>query len=302
VRLSESGLFLRKELWKNAVIYTTKLSGMYGLFLSNIGEGRGELSLFFDKAAKEEMRFHFEDYVYIHLQRWALPNTIQRRRIFICPNPDCKEPMDDSQVKRRRARGFDWMTCGVCDTRVSILDGVERLSTPVSSIVSDMDRTADNGIKRGADLLTVEGKQVTHDFDVFLCHHDVDKPAIKQIGEQLKARGILPWLDEWELPPGRPWQRLLEEQIEQIKSAAEFVGKDGLGPWQQQELDALLREFVKRGLPVIPVLLESAPHEPLLPVFLRAMTWVDFRRRDTDPMEYLIWGITGKRPSLSLLG
>jgi hypothetical protein len=25
------------------------------------------------------------------------------------------------------------------------------------------------------------------------------------------------------------------------------------------------------------------------------MTWVDFRKRDPDPMEQLIWGITGER-------
>ena len=108
-------------------------------------------------------------------------------------------------------------------------------------------------------------------FDVFLCHNNKDKLEVKKIGEQLKERGILPWLDEWELRPGFPWQRLLEEQIEQIKSAAVFVGKDGVGPWQRQEMDAFLREFANRGCPVIPVLLEYAPSEPKLPLFLRSI-------------------------------
>ena len=35
---------------------------------------------------------------------------------------------------------------------------------------------------------------------------------------------------------------------------------------------------------------------PELPRFLRAMTWVDFRATDPDPMKRLIWGITGQRP------
>jgi TIR domain len=130
---------------------------------------------------------------------------------------------------------------------------------------------------------------------VFLCHNGQDKPAVKQIGEQLKLYGILPWLDEWELRPGLPWQRLLEEQISQVKAAAVFVGKDGLGPWQHQELDAFLREFVRRGCPVIPVVLSDAPQKPTLPVFLRAMTWVDFRVQNPDPMQRLLWGITGRR-------
>ena len=132
-------------------------------------------------------------------------------------------------------------------------------------------------------------------FDVFLCHNKADKFEVKKIGEQLKERGILPWLDEWELRPGLPWQHLLEEQIEQIKSAAVFVGEDGIGPWQRQEMDAFLREFANRGCPVIPVLLNYAPSEPKLPLFLRGITWVDFRKQEPNPLRQLIWGITGER-------
>lgn len=132
-------------------------------------------------------------------------------------------------------------------------------------------------------------------FDVFLCHNSEDKPAVKDIGERLKAEGLRPWLDEWELPPGRPWQPLLEKQIESIKAAAIFVGTSGVGPWQQMELDAFLREFVNRGSPVIPVVLPKTAKPPQLPVFLKGNTWVDFRQKIPDPFERLIWGITGKK-------
>jgi TIR domain len=110
-----------------------------------------------------------------------------------------------------------------------------------------------------------------------------------------QAPGHLAWLDEWELRLGLPWLRLLEEQIKQIKSAAVFVGRNGIGPWQQQELEALLRTFVKRGCPVIPILLQDAPEKPELPIFLEGMTWVDFRVQSPDPMHQLRWGITGRR-------
>lgn len=132
-------------------------------------------------------------------------------------------------------------------------------------------------------------------YDVFLCYNSSDKPAVKEIGEELKREGILPWLDVWELRPGLPWQRLLEEQIEKIKSAAVFVGANGEGPWQKMEIETFLREFIRRGCPVIPVLLSDAKSEPNLPIFLNCMTWVDFRRNDPDPIGHLIWGITGKR-------
>jgi TIR domain-containing protein len=142
----------------------------------------------------------------------------------------------------------------------------------------------------------LERKLAAGVFDVFLCHNSADKPDVKKIGRQLKERGILPWLDEWELPPGQPWQPLLERQITSIKSAAVFVGPAGVGPWQEQELYGFLREFVSRKNPVIPVLLPDAPEKPELPMFLKAMTWVDFRVQDPNPLARLIWGITGKRP------
>lgn len=144
--------------------------------------------------------------------------------------------------------------------------------------------------------LEVKRKRAAGEFDVFLCHNGSDKPNVKKIASQLEASGILPWLDERELPPGQAWQPLLEKQIESIKAAAVFVGAAGVGPWQEQELYGFLREFVSRKSPVIPVLLQDAPKEPQLPVFLRGLTWVDFRVKDPDPLSHLIWGITGRRP------
>ncbi len=61
------------------------------------------------------------------------------------------------------------------------------------------------------------------------------------------------------------------------------------------ELEAFLREFTRRGCPVIPVILAGAPGTPQLPIFLQGMTWVDFRKQDPDPVTRLIWGITGKK-------
>jgi hypothetical protein len=132
-------------------------------------------------------------------------------------------------------------------------------------------------------------------FDVFLCHNSEDKPAVKVIGEQLKERDLHPWLDEWELRPGFLGQKELEKQIENIRSAAVFVGPNGIGPWQDMEIDAFLRQFVRRSLPVIPVILPGCEKIPELPPFLGGMTWVDFRRDDPSPLQRLIWGITGKK-------
>jgi hypothetical protein len=163
---------------------------------------------------------------------------------------------------------------------------------PVAPEASDAQASRSQPIER-----ELADKRAAGQFDVFLCHNSADKPAVRAVARQLRARGILPWLDEWELPPGQPWQPLLERQIERIRSAAVFVGRAGVGPWQEQELYGFLREFVARKAPVIPVLLPDAPSAPELPVFLRAMTYVDFRQAEPEPMARLEWGITGVRPA-----
>jgi hypothetical protein len=132
-------------------------------------------------------------------------------------------------------------------------------------------------------------------FDVFLCHNSQDKPAVQAIAERLKARGLRPWFDEWELRPGMSWQKALEDQIGTIKAAAVFVGTKGFGPWQDLEQQAFLRQFVARQCPVIPVILADCQGTPPLPVFLCGLHWVDFRRAEPDPLEQLVFGITGRR-------
>ena len=138
-------------------------------------------------------------------------------------------------------------------------------------------------------------------FDVFMCHNSRDKHAVIEISSRLQERGIKPWLDEWELRPGLSWQVALEEQIEQIKTAAVFVGSAGLGPWQEQEMRSFLSEFLERGCPVIPVLLHDVSKEPELPYFLKGKTWVDFRRQRPEPFSRLVWGITGTKPGSSTI-
>lgn len=170
--------------------------------------------------------------------------------------------------------------------------------SPTSSAIVRMDRAAD--AKRDLDTAAtiLKGKIATDAFDVFLSYNSKDREAVKTIGERLKEHGILPWMDISDLRPGMPWQKDLEKRIKTIKSAAVFVGKEGIGPWQDLEQEAFLRQFVKRKCPVIPVILLGCGKIPKLPVFLEGMTWVDFRKKEPNPMEQLIWGITGERSHL----
>jgi hypothetical protein len=142
-------------------------------------------------------------------------------------------------------------------------------------------------------------------FDVFISHNSRDKPYVIKIAEALRSRGVRVWLDIWELVPGRTWQDALEGIITVCRSAVVCVGESGLGPWEEPEMQALLRRFVKEkkfGTPVgiIPVMLPGAPDQVRLPLFLEAFTWVDLRNGlSTEGLDRLQWGINGVRPGAS---
>lgn len=291
VRLAYSGAFARKELWKNAATYTARVGGTCGLFLREIEGGRAELSLFFDPRASEETRFQFEEYVHTHLRRRALPDTVRRRRLFTCP--DCGTLVTDQQATKRRERGFDAFTCGVCETIVSLRDREERLASADPSAVAEMDRTADARRDLEQALARLPGKVQTKDFDAFLCHSNRDKPAVREVARRLRERGVLPWLDEWELPPGQEWLGLVEKALRQARATLVFVGPGGLGDWQQEEVRVAKEHSVKNGKPLVPVVLPGVVGEPELPAFLRMYTWVDLRQTDPDPWDRLVWGVTG---------
>ena len=134
-------------------------------------------------------------------------------------------------------------------------------------------------------------------FDVFLCHNSEDKPAVREIAQKLIEENIKPWLDEADIRAGSFWHTAIGQQIETVKSAAVFVGQHGVGPWQNREIIALLDQFDKRGCPVIPVILPSAPAKLDLPWSLVGLHCVDFRATDSHPLKRLIWGITGEKPA-----
>ncbi len=135
-------------------------------------------------------------------------------------------------------------------------------------------------------------------FDVFLAHNSQDKPQIEVIAEELRQRGLKPWLDNWHLPPGRRFIQEIEQVLPKTKSVAVFVGESGIGPWQDQEIHVILDLFAKKKRPVVPVLLPGIEEAPELPLFLRQFKWVCFTNKidDRKTMDELVWGITGKHP------
>jgi tetratricopeptide (TPR) repeat protein len=84
-------------------------------------------------------------------------------------------------------------------------------------------------------------------------------------------------MDQDALRYGRPWQPGVEQALRSVHSAAILIGPSGLGDWQAQEAQLCLTQGVKRGIPVIPVLLPGVSSPEDLPLFLREHTCADLR-------------------------
>ena len=136
-------------------------------------------------------------------------------------------------------------------------------------------------------------------FDVFLAHSSKDKPLIRQIYQKLTAQGIRPWLDEEGIAPGTKFQDEIQQAIGRIKTTAIFLGESGLGPWQALELKSFISQCVRRGIPVIPVLLPGVEEIPEDLIFLQEFHAVLFRDSmdDENALFSLQWGITGQKPT-----
>lgn len=144
--------------------------------------------------------------------------------------------------------------------------------------------------------------QATPVFDVFLSHNSNDKAAVERLAIRLEDEaGLKPFLDKWHLIPGDKWQEDLEKALDQSATCAVFLGANGLGAWENEEMRSALNDRVRqRGFRVIPVLLPGAdPQQPeTLPRFLQRLTWVDFRGGIDDDATFqrFVAGIRGVAP------
>jgi len=138
-------------------------------------------------------------------------------------------------------------------------------------------------------------------YDVFLSHNSADKAAVEYLAQRLREADLEPFLDKWHLVPGDPWQEALEKTLDQSRTCAVFLGPEGLGPWENEEMRVALNQRIRDpDFRVIPVLLPNAhmPERGRLPPFLARLTWVDFRAGldDADAFHRLVCGIKGVAP------
>ena len=132
----------------------------------------------------------------------------------------------------------------------------------------------------------------------FLSHNGRDKPEVETLARALLDRGVRPWLDKWDLTPGRPWQTEIEQALAASRAIVVCIGAHGIGSVQTPELQvALNRVWRDPNRLVIPVVLPSAPANAVIPDLLATRTWIDLRTGDYDEgVDCLVAALDGRSP------
>lgn len=147
---------------------------------------------------------------------------------------------------------------------------------------------------------SLEDKSRRGQFDIFLAHNSKDKSQVLCLGKILRSRGIYPWIDVEQIPPGRWFQDVLQSGIRSVKSAAIIIGTSGVGKWQAIEINVFFSRCVEKAIPIIPVLLPGTNSIPEGLIFLRELQQVRFEKEISEDagISSLIWAITGKKPEI----
>ena len=300
VRLTHHQHFIERDFWKDAACYSSADGGQFIVVLEELAPSKGRLSVYFDNNPPREEQIAFLRYVQEHLKHKAIPDSVVAHRENRCPA--CQHPWDEGVMQNRLRLGKPDIICPNCEIRSPLIELLLSDSDPVSQQIQDdvqlIDADAKTARNRQIAATAIRGKEQFEEYDVFLSYHSPDREAVIQVAEMLQGVGIRPWLDVWDLIPGIPWQRQLEQAIDKVKSAAVCVGTSGFGPWHMQEMEAFLRKFVNRQSPVMPVILRGGESVEL-PTFLEGFMWVDLRElsnANPRPLSNLVAGILGRRP------
>ena len=139
-------------------------------------------------------------------------------------------------------------------------------------------------------------------YHAFLAHCSADKTEVELIAKKLEDEANLRvFFDKWNIIPGRLSVEEIEKALSQSNSCVVFIGKDGIGPWQNYERQAaLIKQSEERNFHVIPVFLPDFDQgeRPPLPNFLALLCHVHFSKQIDfqDSFGNLVAGILGIPP------
>lgn len=295
IRLARSGLFQLNSIWtRRALFHTGPSDELCSLTLREPSKGRGEIILGFEQKVSEGTRLCFDRYVKSQIDLYMPEAGVQRERRFFCPS--CGEMVIDAGTAAAlRAEGGTQVRCSYCGTSVPLLDRGETNADSFQAAVAEMSRVAD--ARRALDVaaLTLHGKTLANDYDVFFSNNTDDEKRVEELNALLKEQGILAWRAATGIYEGHVISSVVSDAIRASKTLLFFVGNSGFSPWQENELaDA---QSIRGGEPkrLAVVLIGDDENVPGLTEQLVQLPLINMRVLTPAAMEQLVEFITGQK-------
>ena len=120
---------------------------------------------------------------------------------------------------------------------------------------------------------SLEEKVARGKFDVFVSSSGTDKAIVQTLADELRDRGLNPWVDAANILPGQVWQEEIERTLPQVRAVVLLLAHSKARPWQNVEVAAALDQAARQGTAIIPVLMPGADVSDL-PPFLRGHSYI----------------------------
>ncbi|WP_342350065.1 GTP-binding protein, partial [uncultured Nitrospira sp.] len=131
VQLHHAKTIEKDELWRYAADFMTLTGKKLGVKLKRLGEGAGELEVYFDPLIPVEEKILFSKYIHEHVMQKGI--DVVRLRHYVCPH--CGTEIGNREVAMKRLtnwlegdRGGDvpTMICAACEDRFPLWDQMEQ--------------------------------------------------------------------------------------------------------------------------------------------------------------------------------
>jgi hypothetical protein len=93
------------------------------------------------------------------------------------------------------------------DVHSAVFDALEKgfADPDVERQVQALEQEVEENKEEQLDVSNFRAKQHVGEFDVFLAYNSEDREAVLSVGKALIERRVNPWVDKWNIPPGRLW-------------------------------------------------------------------------------------------------
>ncbi len=124
VRLHHTLAFEKDQLWRYAADFKTQAGKRVGLKMTKKGEGSAEITIYFEPGIPDDTKVTFIRYVHEHLR--SRDPSVTRIRHYVCPNPNCGEPIEGNRAVQNALRmGFEDIPCQFCRKAIPLVDLIE---------------------------------------------------------------------------------------------------------------------------------------------------------------------------------